>query len=371
MKTTFRFSVLLALLFCATVVRAQSQNCSSPSGVHQLPDKITPGSAGPNKTYVASQTVTYIVTCINPTKPGVTFGPPQTNSVTATGGYSLTLNQACNPTFGTGVVYNSSSFTPSKFENLGYDAYDKVDPVSGHDYGCTQGMTHETDTICQPQACVSTGCVVGCNPPNCLAGCITPIIIDTTGSGFALTNAANGVKFDMSGTGTPIQIAWTVPNSNNAFLCLPDANGACDDGRDLFGNFTPQPASSTRNGFAALAVYDQPTNGGNGDGVIDARDSIFSSLRLWIDTNHDGISQPNEIFTLPQLGITSISLNYKVDERTDQHGNVFRYRAQVGSTDGAGRMAYDVFLVTDPTTAAKACPPRPLITLKEEKTLLR
>lgn len=110
--------------------------------------------------------------------------------------------------------------------------------------------------------------------------------------------------------------------------------------------------------------------------MIDAHDAIFSSLRLWIDANHDGISQPNELFTLPALGITSISLNYKWDQRTDQYGNVFRYRAKVGSTNGVGRMAYDVFFVTQPAsgTAAmkKVCPSRPpVLTLTEEKTRLR
>jgi hypothetical protein len=175
-----------------------------------------------------------------------------------------------------------------------------------------------------------------------------------------LTDAAQGVRFDIRGTGTPVQVAWTAPGAQNAFLCLPDANGMCDDGKDLFGNFTPQPSSPTPNGFAALAVYDDPKNGGNGDGTIDARDAIFSSLRLWIDANHDGISQPTELYTLPSLGITSISLNYKWDQRTDQYGNIFRYRAQVGSTSGAGRMAYDVFLVIQTsngsTVTAQSCP---------------
>lgn len=206
-----------------------------------------------------------------------------------------------------------------------------------------------------------------CCDPTCPS---SPIIVDVSGGGFFLTDPAHGVLFDIRGTGSPKQISWTALGAQNAFLCLPDPNGACDDGRDLFGNFTPQPASSTPNGFAALAVYDS-----NHDGVIDAHDAVFSSLRLWIDANHDGISQPNELFTLPQLGITSLSLNYKLDRRTDQYGNVFRYRAQVGSTSGAGRMAYDVFLSVQSgggTITARSCPaaqPRRLLPVGKDGRL--
>jgi hypothetical protein len=161
------------------------------------------------------------------------------------------------------------------------------------------------------------------------------------------------------GNGHPIQMAWTAPGTNNAFLALPGADGLVHSGKQLFGNLTSQPVSKNPNGFAALAVYDLPANGGNGDGVIDARDAIFSSLRLWIDANHDGISQPEELHTLPSLGVTSISLNYKADRRTDQFGNVFRYHAQVnpGDPTSTGRVAYDVFFVTLPPPTTKNNPP--------------
>ena len=183
-----------------------------------------------------------------------------------------------------------------------------------------------------------------CTPTN------SPIIVDLTGDGFFLTSAANGVKFDIANSGTPIQIAWTA-NANNAFLVLDrNGNGVINSGAEMFGNFTPQPSSTHPNGFLALAVYDDPMNGGNGDGVIDARDTIFSSLRLWVDANHDGISQPDELHTLPELGIYSISLDYVLSERKDQYGNLFRYRARLnqglhGPAD-VGKTAYDVFLVT-------------------------
>jgi hypothetical protein len=187
----------------------------------------------------------------------------------------------------------------------------------------------------------------GPGPGWCFVGCGTPVILDISGNGFHLTDAKDGVVFDISGSGTPVQIAWTASGLDNAFLALPAADGLVHGGKELFGNFTAQPPSDTPNGFAALAVYDDPKNGGNGDGLIDSRDAIFSSLRLWVDANHDGISQAEELYTLPSLGVNSISLSYKLDRKTDQYGNVFRYRAQVnpGGPTQPGRMAYDVIFV--------------------------
>ena len=103
----------------------------------------------------------------------------------------------------------------------------------------------------------------------------------------------------------------------------------------------------------ALAVYDDPKNGGNGDGIIDSRDAVFTSLRLWIDANHDGICQPEELHTLPSLGVNSISLTYKEDDKTDQYGNQFRYRARLTQINQpSGKTAYDVFFVTGAPSAA-------------------
>ena len=53
---------------------------------------------------------------------------------------------------------------------------------------------------------------------------------------------------------------------------------------------------------------------------------------------------------LSELGIYSISLDYALSGRTDQYGNVFRYKASVNkgmrNDSDVGPTAYDVFLVS-------------------------
>ncbi len=265
----------------------------------------------------------------------------------------------CGPSQGADCDDSDSTVYPGNSENCS----------DGKDNDC-DGKVDDDDGECScPQNCwqfpVESGCWqdrdfckypdTGC--PSGLFGletccCITcPLIIDVNGNGYSLTNAIGGVDFDHNNDGARERISWTAGGSDDAFLTLDlNGNGVIDGGRELFGNTTPQPINlslAEPNGFIALAEYDKAANGGNRDGQINSRDAVFRSLRLWQDTNHNGISEPSELHRLLSLGLASISLDYRESRRQDQYGNQFRYRAKVRDTRGAqlGRWAYDIFLL--------------------------
>jgi hypothetical protein len=147
------------------------------------------------------------------------------------------------------------------------------------------------------------------------------------------------VDFDFFAVGRPVRIAWTARGSTNAFLVRDlYGDGKIVDGTEMFGNLTQQPPSNNENGFAALAQYDS-----NGDGWIDKSDPIWPSLLLWVDGNHNGISDPGELHSPVSLGVSRISVRYTEVGRVDANGNRFRYRAAID--DVGARFAYDVFLM--------------------------
>jgi hypothetical protein len=160
----------------------------------------------------------------------------------------------------------------------------------------------------------------------------SPLVLDLDGDGVLASSPEDGVLFDLRETGLPLETAW--PRGGDALLVLDrNGDGAITDGGELFGNALDEHGERYANGFVMLAELDAKRQGGNGDGLVDARDDRFDELRLWRDADRDGKSTPAELSTLEQAQVVSISLRHRSSSARDRHGNRF---AQWGTFGSAG-----------------------------------
>jgi len=172
-------------------------------------------------------------------------------------------------------------------------------------------------------------------------------VVDLSGSGFMLTSVEGGVRFDIRADAKPRQVAWPAAGWSGGFLVLDrSGKGGIGDATGLFAGLTPRGPTKREpplSAFRALAAFDLPANGGNGDGRIDAHDSVYPSLRVWVDLNHNGAADPGELQSLGQLGVSSISLKYERSAWTDAFGNRFDYRTGI-VRNGSPQWIYTVHL---------------------------
>lgn len=131
----------------------------------------------------------------------------------------------------------------------------------------------------------------------------TPIALDLDGDGLEIIALADSnAFFDLDVDGFRENVQWL--SGDDGFLALDaNANGKIDDNSELFGD-----TGGHANGWDKLADLDT-----NGNDAIDANDAAWSDLLVWRDLDGDGFTDEGELFTLDELGITSISLNADSD----------------------------------------------------------
>ena len=225
---------------------------------------------------------------------------------------------------------------PNNYQGSGHVAiYHTISPDTHYKIGAVQ------QTTCDPPINhPSDECETDPPDPSC-----TPIVLDLDGRGFRFTDKTGGVAFDLNADGERGRTSWIARGSLDGLLALDrNGNGTIDDGTELFGGRTPQPFTGDRNGFEALAVFDSPDHGGNLDGFISSEDAIFTSLLVWIDRNHDGSSQLNELMPVIDAGVHRFDLRYRESQRRDPHGNLLRYSSRFEGPRGRhGGATVDVY----------------------------
>jgi hypothetical protein len=156
-------------------------------------------------------------------------------------------------------------------------------------------------------------------------------------SRYVLTSVDSGVDFDIDADGDIDRVAWTDAGTDVAFLAIDsDGDGRITNGRELIGDSTLPGKANAPNVLMALA---REAIGGK-FALVDAESPLYSQLWLWRDTNHDGISDRDEIRQV-SVEFAAIALGFQAHRRTDGHGNRSRYRgfAYVGP---AGSSNYEV-----------------------------
>jgi hypothetical protein len=159
-----------------------------------------------------------------------------------------------------------------------------------------------------------------------------PLVLDLDADGIELTASNSAVLFDHNADTIKTGSQWV--KSDDALLVRDiNGNGSIDSGRELFGDQTRLANGPlAANGFAALADLDRDANGLS-DGVFNAQDTAYSSLRIWRDLNQDGISQEGELQSLDQAGISAINLTANAQGTNALMGSFTR---TITSTDAAG-----------------------------------
>jgi len=136
---------------------------------------------------------------------------------------------------------------------------------------------------------------------------VDPIVLDLGSPGIAFSQIDDGVQFDMDGDGVVDQVAWTAGGDDGILAFDADGSGTIDNSTEIFSQYFG--GGSYTSGLAALATLDSNVNG-----LIDSADSSFTTLQVWLDNNHDGLSNAGELVSLTDLGIVEINLNASVSD---------------------------------------------------------
>ena len=170
----------------------------------------------------------------------------------------------------------------------------------------------------------------------------SPLIVDLDGDGVETMSVANGIYFDHDGNGFAENTGW-VGKDDGLLVRDINGNGQIDNGTELFGNNSVlSNGQKAANGFEALKDLDS-----NNDGVFNNQDTAWNEVKVWKDSNSNGIVDEGELLTMEQAGITGFDLNYQSQSRDDANGNAHLQTSTITKADGTTADITDVWFKTD------------------------
>jgi hypothetical protein len=179
----------------------------------------------------------------------------------------------------------------------------------------------------------------------------TPIVLDLDGNGISTLSAADGVNFDVNGTGNTSQ-KWGWVGGNDGLLVRDlNGDGIINSGKELFGSGTELGSGQrATDGYAAMRELDL-----NHDGKLNALDQSFGELKVWVDADSDGQTDGGELKSLQELGITEMNLAAQANSTIDQ-GNLVGLVSGYTTSDGQTHTMADVWFAKDNSQAAAPAP---------------
>ena len=170
----------------------------------------------------------------------------------------------------------------------------------------------------------------------------SPLVVDLDGDGVETVGVSEGVYFDHDGNGFAEKSGW-VGKDDGILVRDINNNGTIDNGTELFGNNSVlSSGENALNGFEALKELDS-----NKDGVFNSSDEAWNTVKVWKDSNQNGIVDNSELLSLEQANIAGINLNYNEQELVDGNGNTHAQTGTIIKTDGSSGTITDVWFDAD------------------------
>ncbi|WP_271078640.1 calcium-binding protein [Aurantiacibacter sp. MUD61] len=158
-------------------------------------------------------------------------------------------------------------------------------------------------------------------------GELAPIVIDFDLNGLELTPVGRSqINFDADGDGDLERIGWI--SGGDGILALDlDGDNAITSGQEIsFSQYAGRGATD----LEGLRTFD-----GNEDGILDAGDAIWQDLKIWFDSNHDGVTQDGELVSIIDTSVATIEL-FGQQGRSEYGGNAINEVTKVTFSDFDG-----------------------------------